>query len=137
MVEQIERRFAAAPKRVLVDTTYATHEDMVRLAERGAEIYAPVPAAKTDVKPTSLRRRTTRQVSEPEAVKAWRYRMAQPEAKEIYNRRKRIETVNGILKGRGFGTLRVRSLAKVKCIALLHALAHNLWRTHCLRAIAA
>lgn len=47
--------------------------------------------------------------------------------------RARIETVNRILKGRGMGIMRVRSIAKVACVVLLQALAHNLWRAHCLR----
>ena len=137
MVDQIERRFAAAPKRVLVDTTYATHDDMVALAKRGTEVYSPVPADKPGAKPGTLRRREATRQSEPEPVKAWRERMSRPEALEIYSRRKRIETVNGVLKGRGLGILRVRSIAKAKCVALLHALAHNLWRAHCLRTATA
>lgn len=135
MVDQIERRFAAAPKRALVDTTYATHDDMARLAERGTAIYSPVPADKPNAKPASVQRRACQRRSEPDAVKAWRERMVQPEAEDIYGRRRRVETINGILKGRGFGILRVRSIAKVKCIALLQAIAHNLWRAHCLRAV--
>jgi len=137
MVKLIESRFAVAPKRALVDTTYATHDDMVALAERGTDVYSPVPEDRSDIKPASLRRRAAQRRSEPDAVKAWRERMARPEAEEIYSRRKRIETINGILKGRGFGILRVRSIAKAKCIALLQALAHNLWRAHGLRALAA
>jgi transposase len=137
MVKLIESRFAVAPKRALVDTTYATHDDMVALAERGTDVYSPVPEDRSDIKPASLRRRAAQRRSEPDAVKAWRERMARPEAEEIYSRRKRIETINGILKGRGFGILRVRSIAKAKCIALLQALAHNLWRARGLRALAA
>jgi len=59
--------------------------------------------------------------------------MASPEGEKTYGRRKWIETVNGILKGRSLGILRVRSLAKAQCVALMHAIAHNLWRAHCLR----
>ncbi|MBF0305484.1 MAG: IS1182 family transposase [Alphaproteobacteria bacterium] len=134
MVDQIKRRFATAPKRVLVDTTYATRADIVTLAGRETEVYSPVPADRPDAKPATLQRRAKRRRAEPEAIKAWRQRMAQPDAADIYGRRKRIETINGILKGRNFGLLRVRSIAKVKCVALLQAIAHNLWRAHCLRA---
>jgi IS5 family transposase len=63
--------------------------------------------------------------------------MSDAAGKAIYQRRSRIETVNGILKGRGLGIMRVRSIAKVACVVLLQALAHNLWRAHCLRAAAA
>lgn len=34
----------------------------------------------------------------------------------MYQRRSRIETVNGIFKGRGLGIMRVRSIAKVTCV---------------------
>src|SRR5258708_34047044 len=57
--------------------------------------------------------------------------MDQDESKAIYRRRRRIETVNGILKGRGLGIMRVRSIAKVTAVVLMQALAHNLWRAHC------
>jgi IS5 family transposase len=30
--------------------------------------------------------------------------------------------------------MRVRSIAKVTAVVLMQALAHNLWRAHCLRA---
>ncbi len=63
--------------------------------------------------------------------------MAGEAGKLVYKRRARIETVNGILKGRGLGVLQVRSMAKVACVVLLQALAHNLWRGHCLRQAAA
>jgi transposase len=134
MVEQIARRFAIRPQRVLVDSRYATRADIVALAARHSEVYTPVPADKPDAKPDSVRRRLARRAKEPEPVQAWRRRMASPEAAEIYARRNRIETVNAILKGRGFGVLPVRSILKAKCVALLHALAHNLWRAHCLAA---
>lgn len=133
MVDQIRRRFAVTPRRALVDTTYATRADMVALAKQETEVYAPLPTDKPDIKPANVRRRAARRKAEPDTLKAWRQRMAQPEAQDIYRRRKRIETINGILKGRGLGVLLVRSLAKVRCVALLHAIAHNLWRAHALR----
>jgi len=52
-------------------------------------------------------------------------------------RRRHIETVNGNIKNRGLGRLNVRGLIKAQCLALLHALAHNLWRAHVLRQAAA
>ncbi len=46
-----------------------------------------------------------------------------------------VETVNGILKGRGMGIMRVRSMVNVGCVVLLQAVAHNLWPAHRLRAV--
>jgi transposase len=137
MVEQLRERFAQVPQRVLVDTHYATADDMVRLGAAAVEVFTPVPADKADAKPESVRRRAARRQHEPDVLQAWRARMASEAGRETYARRFWSETVNGILKGRDFALMRVRSLAKVTCVVLLHAIAHNLWRAHCLRRAAA
>lgn len=134
MIEQIERRFAVVPKRVLVDSKYATQEDIVALTAKEVAVYTPVPEDKATTKPENVRKRERQRLGEPEALKAWRARMASLEGQDIYGRRKGIETVNGILKGRSMGILRVRSIAKALCVALIQAIAHNLWRAHCLRS---
>jgi transposase len=134
VVEQIKDRLKILPQRLLADSRYATKKDIVTLAGQGVTVYMPVPADKPDAKPESQRKRDQNRSREPEAVKAWRERMDQEESKAIYRRRGRIETVNGILKGRGLGIMRVRSIAKVTAVVLMQALAHNLWRAHCLRA---
>lgn len=133
MLEQVKRRLGIQPQRVLVDTHYATRKDIVALSGRSVEVYAPVPPDKPNASRESQRKRAWQRQREPEAVKAWRARMADDAGKLAYRRRSRIETVNGILKGRGLGIMRVRSMAKVGCVVLLQALAHNLWRAHCLR----
>jgi transposase len=134
VVEQIKDRLKILPQRLLADSRYATKDDIVELAEQKVTVYMPVPADKPDAKPESQRKRDQNRSREPEAVKAWRERMDQEESKAIYRRRGRIETVNGILKGRGLGIMRVRSIAKVTAVVLMQVLAHNLWRAHCLRA---
>ena len=48
----------------------------------------------------------------------------------------RVEGVNGIVKRRGLGHLVVCGLAKVRAVALRHALAHDLWRGHRLACMA-
>jgi len=133
MFEQVERRLGIQPNRVLADTTYATREDIVAFADKKIEVYTPVPPDKPNATPESQRKRAWRRRNEPDAIKAWRERMAQEASKAVYRRRSWIETINGILKGRGLGIMRVRSLAKVHCVLLLQALAHNLWRAQCLR----
>ena len=47
-------------------------------------------------------------------------------AKSIYARRKNTEHAHAHMKNRGFATMLVRGLAKVRAVCLLHALAHNL-----------
>lgn len=136
MVEQVEQRFGVRPQRLLVDSTMATREDIVTLAEdeaRSVMVYTPVPEDRDDIKPDSLRKRNWRRSKEPDALKAWRERMASAAGEGIYGRRRLIETVNGQLKRCGLGRLRLRGLDKVRCEALLYAIAHNIRRGHSLR----
>ncbi|MDP1679908.1 MAG: transposase, partial [Candidatus Nitrotoga sp.] len=62
-------------------------------------------------------------------VAQWRARMATEEAQEIYKLRASVaECVNAQARNRGLVLLPVRGKAKVKCIALWFALAHNFMR---------
>ena len=137
MVEQINTRLGRLPERLLADTTYATQGDIVALAARGVTVYSPPPPDRENVSAATVKRRARQRTKEPLALQEWRARMADQTSTETYRRRSRIEATNGILKARGMATMLVRSLAKVRCVALLQALAHNLWRAHCLKPIAA
>ena len=67
--------------------------------------------------------------SDSAAVAQWHARMATEEAKEIYKLRASVaEYVNAQARNRGLVLLPVRGRAKVKCIALWFALAHNFMR---------
>ena len=64
------------------------------------------------------------------AVASWRQRMAGDEAKALYKlRAATAECVNAQARNRGLQRMPVRGLKKVRCVALLFALAHNLMRT--------
>ncbi len=131
MVAAVAARCGTAPERVLVDTNYATRDDIVGLADdHDCRVYAPPPEPR-GARPSAATER--RRGKETPAVREWRTRMASPEARDLYRRRNRIETVNAQLKWRGLGRLFVRGLAKAQCVVLLHALAHNLWHGHRLR----
>ena len=130
MVEQIERRYGARPARLLVDTRYAARKDLLALGGKGVDVYMPPPPVKETAKAESVRSRERRRRREPAVLRAWRARMESEEGQTVYRRRMRVEGVNGIVKQRGLGRLVVRGLAKTRAVALLHALAHNLWRTH-------
>jgi transposase len=137
MVDDIARRYGKGPERLLVDTHYATCEDIVALAKHPARpvtVYAPPPAERDDVKPATLAKRARERAREPDSVKAWRARMESEVGQRIYHLRKRIERVNADRKNHGFGFLPVRGLFKAKAVALLHALAHNLVTAHRLRS---
>ena len=72
------------------------------------------------------------------AVAEWRHRMGTDEAKAIYkDRAATAECVNALARQRGLVQLVVRGLAKVRAVALWHALAHNVLRMVALRAAVA
>jgi len=144
MVQDIVRRYGCAPRRVLVDTRYATAKDIVSLASHpgdgmggGIEVYAPPPEERMDVKPATLRRRAAARKREPQALKDWCSRMQSEAGQAIYRRRKRIELVNAQFKNRGFGRLNLRGLVKARTVALWHAIAHNILIANRLRLIPA
>jgi transposase len=133
MVDDIVRRYGQAPERLLVDTHYATAEDIVALAahaEGPVTVYAPMPIERDNITAASLRNRKSKRAREPQGLKDWRSRMASAAGQAVYRLRKLIERVNADRKNHGFGFLPVRGLTKAKAVALLHALAHNLVTAH-------
>jgi transposase len=140
MVDDIARRYGRTPDRLLVDTGYATCDDIVALSEHAAgpvTVYAPPPTEGDDVKPATLKRREKKRAREPDSVKAWRERMASAAGQAIYAMRHRIERINADRKNHGFGFIAVRGLIKAKAVALWHALANNAMAAYRLRTKAA
>lgn len=136
MVDDMVRRYGKTPDKLLVDTHYATSEDIAALAEHAAgpvKVFAPTPTERDDVKSATLAKRANKRAREPESVKEWRSRMATPAAQEVYGLRKLIERINANLKNHGFGFIPVRGLIKAKAVALWHSLANNLMAAHRLR----
>ena len=139
MVEQVEQRLGKSPRQWLVDGGFPAHEQLDAVAHK-TEVYAPVPEprAKKNHKDggddDSGAKAVVVDKHEPkpgdsQAVADWRQRMASAEAKEIYKlRAATAECVNAQARNRGLQRLPVRGLAKLKCVALLFALAHNLMR---------
>lgn len=123
MVEQVEKRCGQVPGAWLVDGGYVGHEQIERAGERTV-VYGPVPEPKDKtVDPHQAK------PGDSTAVAAWRKRMGTIEAKEIYKKRAATaECVNAQSRNRGLQQFRVRGLAKVKCVMLMFALAHNLMR---------
>jgi transposase len=125
MIEQHVERYGRPPNEVLVDGGFMKKEDIDGATQDGVTVYTPVQASKKD----------TRDPHEPreddsEAVAAWRRRMATAEAKEIYKERAAtVECINAAARNRGLQQFLVRGLHKVRCVALLFALAHNMMRT--------
>jgi transposase len=133
MVGQIEQRLGSAPQKMLVDGGYPAHAQIDAVADK-TEVYAPVPEArvKKDEQGQEVAQDNKREPKPDDsaAVASWRQRMATDEAKELYKRRAATaECVNAQARNRGLQRMPVRGLKKVRCVALLLALAHNLMRT--------
>jgi len=124
MLEQVIERCGQAPEAWLVDGGFVGHAQIEQAAEHTV-VYGPVPAPRDKtVDPRQPK------AGDSEAVAAWRARMGTDEAKAIYKRRAATaECVNAHSRNRGLQQFRVRGLAKVKCVMLILALAHNLMRT--------
>jgi transposase len=132
MVEQIEQRLGSAPQKMLVDGGYPAHAQIEAVADK-TEVYAPVPEARAKKDDKGNEAQQDKHEPKPDdsaAVASWRQRMASDEAKDLYKRRAATaECVNAQARNRGLQRMPVRGLQKVRCVALLFALAHNLMRT--------
>lgn len=128
MLEQIEHRLGEKPKDVLVDGGYAPCQTVDELAQdpgcTQVTLYAPVPTPKDPTRDRYLPR-----AGDSAQVAAWRERMGTEPAKEIYKERAATaEWVNAMVKGKQHFELKVRGLSKVRQVAILAALAHNVLR---------
>lgn len=133
MLEQVIGRCGQAPEAWLVDGGYPAHEQIDAVADR-TEVLAPVLKPKATAKTREDRPEQAVDAHAPKpgdspAVIAWRARMATDEAKQRYKERAATaECVNAQARNRGLQRLPVRGRDKVKGVALLFALAHNLMR---------
>jgi transposase len=132
MVEQVERRLGRVAPQWLVDGGFPAHEQLDAVADK-TEIYAPVPEprAKKDDEGNDIEQdKHQPKPDDSPAVAKWRQRMASDEAKALYKlRAATAECVNAQARNRGLQRMPVRGRTKVRCVALLYALAHNLMRT--------
>jgi transposase len=137
MVEQIEQRHGQTPQRVLADGDFAKLEDIETLhREHQIEVYAPIKNAEKEQ--ANGHDPYQPKPKDPPGVATWRVRMGTPEAKTIYQRRAATaEWTNARVRNMGLRQLPVRGLVKVRAVALLFALAHNLMQTVLLQARAA
>jgi len=127
MNEALAAHYDERPQQHLVDGGFVKFDDIETLARNGVEVFAPVPKPRD-----ASRDRHARQADDGPAVAAWRKRMGEDEAKEIYKQRAATaECANAQARNRGLTQFLVRSVEKVKTVALWHALTHNMicaWR---------
>lgn len=134
MVQQVIERSGSTPEQWLVDGGFPAHEqiDAVHEHTRGeTEVIAPVPEPKRkssddDTPPPDKHQRKD---GDSEAVAQWRARMGEDALKQLYKQRAATaECVNALARNRGLQRMPVRGLSKVRAVAYLYALAHNLMR---------
>ncbi len=135
MVKQVNERCGQVPEQWLVDGGYPAHEQIEAVDDK-TEIYAPVPEprAKKDKQGNKIEEpRQDKHAPKPDdsaQVARWRIRMGQPEAQvsTVSDRAATAECVNAQARNRGLTRMPVRGLPKIRSLALLYALAHNLMR---------
>lgn len=129
MVEQVEERCDRLAENWLMDGNFVSRQAIDVAAAKGVRVFAPVPEPKDKERDPALPLPT-----DSPAIAEWRERMATKEAKETYKLRAATsECVNAQARSsHGLLQFRVRGLAKVLCVALWIALAHNLliWLRH-------
>ena len=125
MVEQVEQRCDQRPAAYLVDGGFANKDTVEMFAAQQVTLFAPVQKPKDPTRDPHLPL-----PGDSPAVAAWRQRMGTAEAKSIYKERAATaECVNGKWRVvHGLQQFPVRGTAKVLCVALLIAVAHNLLR---------
>jgi transposase len=139
MVEQVIERCGRPPEAWLADGGYPGHEQIDAVAEH-TTVIAPCPKPKCKGPQADAdkgEKTPPDEAADPQAPKpgdspsvaAWRQRMATEEAKARYKyRAATAECVNAQARNRGLLRLPVRGQKKVKGVAVLFALAHNLMR---------
>ena len=119
--------YGTRPPQHLADGGFAKLADIETLARAGVVTYVPVPEPRD-----ATRDRHRPRPGDSPALAAWRQRMATDEAKAIYKQRAATaECVNAQARNRGLTQFLVRGIARVRAVALWHALTHNMactWR---------
>ncbi len=131
MLEQISADYGQTPEHALVDGAFATKESVTAAERGGTKVVSKVPRAEQLEKhgrdPHAPQRGDTSEYAD------FRQRMATLEYQEMYRQRPSVaEFPNADCRNRNLRQFRVRGLAKVKAVALWHALAFNLMRFLCL-----
>jgi transposase len=119
LMQQVEQRTGQLPEHLTADANHATLEDLKGCAQKGIDPLISVP---------ERMQKAQQQGDHSPEIEAWRQRMETAEAQQLYKARASlVENVNAHVKERyGVDRVWVRGLDKVRCVALLVALAHNL-----------
>lgn len=125
MEEQVEERAGVRPEEYLVDGGFASREAITTLERRGIRVYAPVRLPRNK----SEGERYLGRAGDSAEVIGWRERMATAEAQGVYKIRGSLsEWTNARIRQLGLDRFTVRGVAKVRAVATLFAVTHNLLR---------
>lgn len=127
MSDALAGQYGERPRQHLADGGFVKFDDIDTLAANGVEVFMPAP------KPRDANRdRHVPLPGDSPAVAAWRQRMGEGEAKEIYkDRAATVELANAQVRNHGLRQFVVRGLEKAETVTLWFALAHNMmcgWR---------
>lgn len=131
-VEQVEQRYEYRPNRWLADGGFTSLKDIVALTRKGITVFCPLKPRRNP----AYHPATPRPGDKPE-IAAWRWRMvddteAGPES--TMRRRAKHERINANFRRQGLQQFKVRGIARVKAVCILHALANNLMAARRLNA---
>jgi transposase len=133
MMDDIKESLGEAPKNLLVDGGFATHDDIEATEQGGTTVYAPVKEEEKQRK--AGKDPFAAKEGDSPIIAAYRQRMGTDAAKELYKlRAATAELSNARLRNQGIYQLPVRGLAKIKAVLWWHVLAVNLLRARILRA---
>jgi transposase len=121
MLERIDQRYGKRPSFYLADAGFYHLDDIEAAYAGGTLVLAPSNQAKHQGDAAYAPR-----PKDGPGVAAWRRNMREPNGKRWYQARSHAECVFAQWRGRGLQQLLVRGASKVRCVALLHALAHNM-----------
>lgn len=131
MLDKLQQRYGRRPKRLLVDGGFNKNDNIEWAASTDVKVYGPPMRSKHQTDPYAPRR------DDGPGVAAWRRRMNSPHGKAVYKRRAMGECINARLRQWRLYQFTVRSIAKVRAVLCLHALANNILQGHRLLRVAA
>jgi transposase len=127
MHEKVSSDYGKTPKKVLVDSAYATKEAVTHVESAGTEVVSTVPRSEQLEK--HGKDPHARQKGDSGEYANFRARMAEAQYQQLYKLRPSIaEFPNADCRNRNLRQFRVRGLVKAKAVALWHALAFNFTR---------
>ena len=121
MLGRIAERYGKRPSFHLVDAGFCDLTDIEAAHAAGTLVLAPSNQAKNGAEAAYAPR-----PNDGPGVLAWRRNMQTPNGKRWYEARSHAECVFAQWRERGLVQVLVRGASKVRCVVLLHALAHNM-----------